>query len=104
MVYLSPSFTHRMTQYWTKPFDFDPARFDSPRLEHKQKKMLFMGFGGGAHVCIGQMLADMQIKLLFWHMLRSYKISLIKPEQDYSFKFAVVPIPKDGLPIRLERL
>jgi linalool 8-monooxygenase len=45
----------------------DPNRFDIRRNDGKH-----VGFGTGQHVCVGQRLADLQIRILFREMARRY--------------------------------
>lgn len=103
MIFLSPSCTHRLENYWTNPDAFDPDRFSEPREEHKAHRYLFMPFGGGAHSCLGSLLAEMQVKVFFWHFLRRFKIELAIPGAEYKLKYAPMPIPKDGLQIVLKQ-
>ena len=64
-----------------------------------------MPFGGGAHMCLGLHFAYMQIKILMHAMLTQNRV-LLQGGPDYEPKWQVFPIPqpKDGLPVRLERL
>ena len=41
-----PSFTHYMSEYWTKPEIFDPLRFSEQRAEHKKHHHLLWGCAG----------------------------------------------------------
>jgi cytochrome P450 len=102
LVIVSPSSTHRLPEYWKDPDRFDPSRFAEPREEHKAHKYAFMPFGGGAHVCIGMILAELQAKVIFWHLLRRFRVSLQTPGADYALKYSPIPTPKDGLCVCLE--
>ena len=104
MVFVSPSCTHRLESHWKAPDTFDPDRFAAPREEHKAHRYLFMPFGGGAHGCLGIILAEMQAKVFFWHLLRRYRITLEKPGSDYDLAYAPMPMPKDGLRVVLTPL
>ena len=101
MVFISPSFVHVMPEYWSEPEKFDPERFSEDRKEHRQHRYLFMPFGGGAHKCIGMHLAEMQLKIFFFNLLRRYRLSL--PDPNYVMKVKYVPVPEstDGLPLLL---
>lgn len=104
MVFISPSFVHVMPEFWKDPELFDPERFAEDRKEHRQHRHLFMPFGGGAHKCIGMHLAEMQVKVFFFHLLRRYRLAL--PDPDYVLKLRYVPVPEsaDGLPLLLTPL
>jgi cytochrome P450 len=56
----------RHPRWWKDPERFDPDRFSSGEAE--QHPGIALPFGGGAHACVGQQLALMEMKL-FWHAL-----------------------------------
>jgi cytochrome P450 len=60
-------------------------------------------FGGGAHICIGQHFAMLQVKSIMHQLLLSYRWTV---PQKYEMPLSSIPItrPKDGLPITFERL
>lgn len=103
MVQVSPLYTHRMEQYWSKPHEFDPDRFT--RDEHKQHSFLWAPFGGGAHKCIGLHFANMLFKATLSRLVLSYRFRFAKPGQFPSriqhFPFAK---PTDNLNLILEPL
>ncbi|NQX87431.1 MAG: cytochrome P450 [Halioglobus sp.] len=96
-----PIHTHYMTDYWREPQQFDPLRFSDERLEHKNHPYCWVPFSGGAHMCIGLHFAIMQIKLVMYQMLRSYRWSVPK---DYRMPVQQSPIskPRDNLPVFFE--
>jgi hypothetical protein len=100
---ISPIHTHHMPSLWTRPADFDPERFSPARAEHRQHGYAYLPFGGGAHLCIGQHFADMEVKSVMHQLLRRFKFSV--PE-GYRMPYQLVPIakPRDGLPITLALL
>jgi cytochrome P450 len=104
MVFISPSFVHVMPEFWQDPERFDPDRFAGERQEPRQHRHLYMPFGGGAHKCIGMHLAEMQLKVFFFNLLRRYRLAL--PDADYVMKTKYVPVPEseDGLPLLLTPL
>ena len=71
-VVISPLLTHRMSELYTNPDLFDPDRFAPPREEHKKHPFALIGFGGGAHKCLGYELAQMEIKITLLTLLRHY--------------------------------
>ena len=102
-VMISPQVTHQLPDYWQNPEVFDPERFSEERAEHKQDPYQFIPFGGGAHMCIGLHFAEMQIKAILHQVLQQYRWS-VQPDYEMPVDFTSLPTPKDGLPVRLERL
>jgi cytochrome P450 len=100
---ISPIHTHHMPSIWTKPHDFDPERFSPARAEHRRHAYAYLPFGGGAHLCIGQHFADMEVKSVMHQLLRRFRWQV--PE-GYRMPYQLVPIakPRDGLPIQLRAL
>lgn len=47
------AFTNRMPEYFVAPETFDPERFLAPREEDKRTPYAWIGFGSGAHTCLG---------------------------------------------------
>ena len=100
---VSPIHTHHMPSLWTRPNDFDPERFSPARAEHRRHAYAYLPFGGGAHLCIGQHFADMEVKAVMHQVLRRFRFSV--PE-GYRMPYQLVPIakPRDGLPILMQSL
>ena len=100
---ISPIHTHHIPSIWTKPHDFDPERFAPARAEHRRHAYAYLPFGGGAHLCIGQHFADMEVKSVMHQLLRRFRWTV--PE-GYRMPYQLVPIakPRDGLPIQLRLL
>ncbi|HQC95515.1 MAG TPA: cytochrome P450 [Aquabacterium sp.] len=100
---ISPIHTHHMPSIWTDPHRFDPERFSPDRAEHKRHPYAYLPFGGGAHLCIGQHFADMEVKSVLHQLLRRFRVDVAP---GYRMPYQLVPIakPKDGLPVTLTRL
>jgi cytochrome P450 len=60
---------HRHPRWWTEPDAFDPDRFAPERAEHKQHSHLYVPFGGGAHLCIGNHFAEVVVKAVVVRLL-----------------------------------
>jgi cytochrome P450 len=99
---VNPMYTHRMAEYWEDPETFDPSRFSHNRSKGRHK-YAWVPFGGGAHMCIGLHFAYMQMKAFFYTLLSEYRV-VVDPDYVCDFQMFPIPKPKDGLPIRLERL
>lgn len=103
IVWMAPQHVHRMEDYWDEPFKFDLDRWLEPRNEHKRHTFSFVGFGGGAHKCIGMHFALMQAKNFLHQFLRRYEFTMA---DGFSAEMQTVPLPKpkDNLPIVLRRI
>ena len=94
---------HHMADWWTDPDEFDPGRFSPERREDKAHKYAWAPFGGGAHKCIGLHFAGMQVKTILHQMLLRYRWS-VPARYEWPLDTTSLPSPKDGLPVRLDRL
>ena len=101
-VVVNPLFTHRMPEIWPEPLKFDPMRFtdEAVRARHKYA---WVPFGGGAHMCLGLHFAYMQVKSFFYHLLRTSRVTLAHAGAP-QWQMWPIPKPRDGLPIRIERI
>ncbi len=91
---LLPVFTNRLPDYFTDPQTFDPDRFLPPREEHKRHPYSFIGFGGGAHACIGENTARIEIKALLTLLLRRFATLELVPQQDLREVYLPLSRPK----------
>lgn len=94
---------HHMPEWWPDPERFDPERFAPERREDKAHKYAWAPFGGGAHKCIGLHFAGMQVKSILHQVLLRYRWSVPRG-YEWPLDTTSLPSPKDGLPVRLERL
>ncbi len=103
LLFVVPQWAHRDPEIWTNPNTFDPDRWGAERAEQKNHSFGFVGFGGGAHKCIGMHFANMQVKLFMHRFLQKYRFST--PE-NYAPWMQTIPLPKpgDNLPLRIERI
>lgn len=100
---ISPMLTHHLQEWWQQPESFDPLRFSKEHMEHKKHPYQFIPFGGGAHMCIGLHFAEMQIKAILHQVLLTYRWS-IKDDYEMKVDFTSLPVPADGLPVKLHPL
>jgi cytochrome P450 len=99
-VVYSPLFTHHMPELYPEPDRYDPERF--MRASDRPGYSL-IGFGGGMRKCVGEALAQLELKVIVATWLRSVSAELLiagEPRWDY------IPAlhPKGGLPARLRVL
>ncbi|RSN19313.1 cytochrome P450 [Amycolatopsis sp. WAC 04169] len=102
LVNVTPTVNHFVPECWTDPMRFDPERFNEQRREDKSHRYAWLPFGGGAHKCIGLHFATFEVKALLHEMLRAYRWT-VPPVYKARWDYTSLPIPADGMPIRLER-
>lgn len=100
---ISPYFTHYMEELWPEPEKFDPERFSEERREDKVHPYAWVPFGGGAHKCIGLHFAEMQVKAILHQVLLKYRWS-VPAGYEMPVDLTSLPVPGDGLPVKLERI
>jgi len=89
-------------EYWSNPEQFDPERFVEGRREDKSHTYAFAPYGGGVHKCIGMHFSSVMVKAVMHQLLLKYRWSI---ERGYELPWdhKSMPVPKDGLPVRLTR-
>lgn len=70
---------------------FRPQRHLDGSLGH-----ILRPFGGGERVCLGQALAELEIRLMTVGLLKQLRLRLI-PGQNLSLRMVPSPVPQDGL-------
>jgi len=73
-VWLAVAASHRLPAVFDQPGLFDPDRFAAPREEDKKTPYGLVAFGGGPRICIGLNFAQMEVRALAAHVLRSYDL------------------------------
>lgn len=95
--------THFLPELWSDPQRFDPERFSPERAEDKKRTHAYYPFGGGAHMCLGMHFAHLQVKAFVLQFLQRYRVSLAS-QRPVKMRSIPIPKPKNGLPLRLERI
>jgi len=99
-MWMSTSLPLKDPKYWTNPKQFDPERFNEERNEYKGCPHAYLPFGAGAHLCIGNIFAEMSVKLMTVALVQHFELSV--PE-NYTQQMQEIPMtmPKDDMPIFL---
>lgn len=71
---------HRSSRYFANPEQFDPERF-SPEREKQIPRYAYLPFGGGPRVCIGNMFAMMEARLVLATVAACYDLALLPEPQ-----------------------
>jgi cytochrome P450 len=75
VIFISPYSNHHNPKYFPEPEKFDPERF-SPDNEKSIPKHVYIPFGSGSRVCIGQAFAMMEAKLILASIVQCFNITL----------------------------
>jgi cytochrome P450 len=100
-VVISPWLMHRHRLHWTNPDVFDPENF-SPERVAGRRRYVYMPFGAGPRVCIGQGFAMMEAVLILAALAQRLKFRLVQGAKvEAVAKITLRPSP--GLPMIIER-
>ena len=96
IVVYAPIFTHHMPSLWADPTRFDPDRMLAPRSEHRRVPYSLVGFGGGPRKCIGEGLAQLELKTILATLLAQHDL-VLQPRQRIVPVFTPSLHPAHGL-------
>ena len=88
-VVVATSVPHYLPEYFPNPEQFDIDRYTPERAEHRQPRA-FAPFGVGAHHCLGDKFAEVQIALNIATILHKTELQLDPP--DYQLKLKARPV------------
>lgn len=67
---------HRNPKYWDDPLSFKPERF-APEKRNQIDRFVYMPFGGGARMCIGNHFALTEMMVVVAMLLKRYRFELL---------------------------
>jgi len=80
VVLVAPSVTHRLADEHPDPDRFHPDRFAVERgRQARQERQRLIGFGGGAHRCLGVHFAYLEMKVILTRLFQRYRFELVAP-------------------------
>jgi cytochrome P450 len=92
---------HHHPAYWERAFEFMPERFENFDMKG-ENRFIFMPFGGGPHICIGNNFAMMEMQLINAMLSARVEMELvstnIKPEPQITLK------PSDGVIMKIKKV
>lgn len=71
---ISPWLIHRHREYWERPDEFDPGRFETDAGQESARKA-YLPFSMGERVCIGAAFATQEAILILASLVRRYEIA-----------------------------
>ena len=90
---------HQREDLYPNPQEFKPERF----LERKFSSSEFLPFGGGARRCIGEALAQYEIKLVLATLLSQYELALANKQPEQPRRRGVTLAPARGVKVMVKR-
>jgi cytochrome P450 len=99
-VMLSQWLTHRHPDFWEEPERFDPERFSPERCADRPRYAYFP-FGGGPRLCIGNLLALTEAKLILASVAQKYRLRMVPGHRVEPHPLASLR-PRYGLQMTLE--
>lgn len=91
--------THQREDLYPQPQQFQPERF----LERQFSSYEFMPFGGGARRCIGEALAQFEMKLVLATILSRYELTLAERKPVQPQRRGITLSPAGGVKMVLEQ-
>ena len=85
--------SHYLPDLFAHPEQFQPDRFEPPREEDRRHPFALVTFGGGPRLCIGMHFANLEVKLLAAHVLRSYDLAPVPDQQIVEVGFITTFLP-----------
>lgn len=93
---------HRDPEFWPDPLKFDPTRF-SKENKDKIKPYTYLPFGSGPRNCIGQRLAQMEMRMALVTLLQNVRfVKALETQIPIQFTSSNVLRPKDGVKVKVE--
>ncbi len=100
IILLSPYCTHRHPAFWENPEVFDPDRF-APERSADRPSYAYFPFAGGPRLCIGNMYALMEAKLVLAAIGQRYRLQLA-PNHLVEYEALLNIRPRYGMKMTLE--
>lgn len=91
LICISPYTLHRHPRYWDAPDEFRPERFAEEHSHH-----VYLPFGGGDRICIGQHFATAEAVLVLAMVMQAMRMELV-PGCHVEPEALVTLRPRDGL-------
>jgi len=89
---------HHHPAYWPEPFEFKPERFENFDIKG-EKRFLFMPFGGGPRICIGNNFAMMEMQLI--NAMLSARVDMELVSRNIKPIALVTLKPGDGIEMKI---
>ena len=92
---------HHHPAYWENPFVFKPERFENFNMKG-DNRFVFMPFGGGPHICIGNNFAMMEMQLI--NALLSARVEMELVSKDIKPEPLITLKPGKGVLVKIKKV
>lgn len=92
---------HHHPAYWKEPFEFKPDRFNNFDLKG-DNRFVFMPFGGGPRICIGNNFAMLEMQLI--NAMLSARVDMQLVSHDVFPNALITLKPDGGVVMKLEKV
>lgn len=99
-VYACIYLAHRRSDLYPDPEQFRPERF----LERKYSMSEFLPFGGGGRRCIGDVLAQFEMKLILATLLSRHHFALTREAPEKPTRRGVNVAPASGVQMKVQEI
>ena len=92
---------HHHPAYWQNPYEFSPQRFEHFDLKG-ENRFIFMPFGGGPRICIGNNFAMMEMQLI--NAILSARVEMELVSHDVRPVALITLKPENGVVMKLKKV
>ncbi len=86
---------HQREDLYPQPHVFRPERF----LDNSFSPFEFMPFGGGARRCLGEMLANFEMRLVLANLFKNFDVRLVSNREEVPRRRVVTLAPEHGVSV-----
>lgn len=104
-IFISVWNLHRSPEYWDRPNEFDPTRFDLSRgvPNEQTHNFSYLPFGGGRRKCIGDQFALFEAVVALSMLMRRYKFTIDPAAPEVGMTTGATIHTSAGLHMRVSR-
>jgi cytochrome P450 len=95
-------YMHHHKDYWEKPEEFIPERFH-PSTRNNINRFVYLPFGGGARMCIGNHFAMMEMILVLFLFIKNFDFE-IPNEFEAELEPLITLHAKNGVQVKLKTI
>ncbi|CRK94499.1 CLUMA_CG008004, isoform A [Clunio marinus] len=99
---ISPYLLGRNPKIFSDPLKFDPLRFEAETNNEKNNPYAYVPFSAGPRNCIGQKFAMLEMKSIISKVIRNFKLSISKDNEDLKLIAELILRPENGIVLRVQ--